>query len=100
MPSGRRQCSMPFEESWKNRALHTIQYVPASDSLTTLHLEIRASWMQIRSEIGRRLPVLLYHHVGPARFGTVPELTVSPDKFDRQMRLLGRCGYVGIRPSD
>jgi peptidoglycan/xylan/chitin deacetylase (PgdA/CDA1 family) len=54
----------------------------------------------LQSEIGRRLPVLLYHHIGPARSGTFPELTVSSEKFDRQMRWLARWGYVGIRPSD
>ncbi len=53
-----------------------------------------------RSKIRRKLPVLLYHHVGPARFGTFPKLTISPEEFERQMRLLVRWGYVGIGPSD
>ena len=57
-------------------------------------------WKPLQSEIERRLPVLLYHHIGPARSGTFPELTVSSEKFDRQMRWLARWGYVGIRPSD
>jgi peptidoglycan/xylan/chitin deacetylase (PgdA/CDA1 family) len=46
------------------------------------------------------LPVLLYHHVGPQRRGTYPELTVTPQCFERQMSWLARRGYVGIRPSD
>ena len=48
-----------------------------------------------------RLPVLLYHHVGPsssdARYAS---LSISPEKFERQVRWLARNGYSGIRPSD
>ncbi|HZW90774.1 MAG TPA: glycosyltransferase, partial [Myxococcaceae bacterium] len=58
------------------------------------------SWQALRSEFGARLPVLLYHHVGPARPATYPELTVSPERFERQVRWLARHGYVGICPSD
>ena len=58
------------------------------------------SWRALRSEFGARLPVMLYHHVGPARPATYPELTVSPERFERQVRWLARHGYVGIRPSD
>lgn len=47
-----------------------------------------------------RLPVLLYHHVGPSRPGTFPELTVSAERFERHLRWLVRRGYVGIRPAD
>jgi peptidoglycan/xylan/chitin deacetylase (PgdA/CDA1 family) len=51
-------------------------------------------------EVGTRLPVLLYHHIGPSRPGTFPQLTISPKTFERQVRWLARLGYVGIRPSD
>jgi len=47
-----------------------------------------------------RLPILLYHHVGPSRSGTFLDLTVSPEKFRRQVGWMARSGYVGIRPSD
>ena len=47
-----------------------------------------------------RLPVLLYHHVGPSRPGTFPELTVSAERFARHVSWLVRRGYVGIRPAD
>ncbi len=70
---------------------------------TTLHRIARGevgSWRALQSEFGRRLPVLLYHHVGPPRPGTYPSLTVSPQRFERQMRWLDRRGYTGIRPSD
>lgn len=58
------------------------------------------SWQALQREFGRKLPVLLYHHVGPRRPGTSVPLTVSPGKFERQVRWLARRGYVGIRPSD
>jgi peptidoglycan/xylan/chitin deacetylase (PgdA/CDA1 family)/glycosyltransferase involved in cell wall biosynthesis len=57
------------------------------------------SWEAFQAEFGMRLPVLLYHHVGPLRPGTYPELTVSPEKFERQIRWLARRGYVGVPPS-
>ena len=47
-----------------------------------------------------RLPVLMYHHVGPVRRGTFAFLTVSPGSFGAHVRWLARQGYVGIRPSD
>jgi peptidoglycan/xylan/chitin deacetylase (PgdA/CDA1 family)/GT2 family glycosyltransferase len=58
------------------------------------------SWTQLKREFGVCLPVLLYHHVGPLRPGTNPELTVTPEMFESQMRWLARRGYVGIRPAD
>jgi peptidoglycan/xylan/chitin deacetylase (PgdA/CDA1 family) len=58
------------------------------------------SWKALQHEFGMRLPVLLYHHVGPRRPGTIPGLTVSPERFERQVRWLARRGHVGIRPSD
>jgi glycosyltransferase involved in cell wall biosynthesis/peptidoglycan/xylan/chitin deacetylase (PgdA/CDA1 family) len=58
------------------------------------------SWRALQREFGMRLPVLLYHHVGPSRPGTVPGLTVSPERFERQVRWLAGRGYTGISPSD
>jgi peptidoglycan/xylan/chitin deacetylase (PgdA/CDA1 family)/GT2 family glycosyltransferase len=58
------------------------------------------SWENLVREFGMILPVLLYHHVGPARPGTYPELTVSPKAFERHMAWLAAHGYTGIRPSD
>ncbi|MFL5455358.1 MAG: polysaccharide deacetylase family protein [Myxococcales bacterium] len=39
------------------------------------------------------LPILLYHHVGPARPGTHPWLTVAPERFQTQMNWLLRRRY-------
>jgi peptidoglycan/xylan/chitin deacetylase (PgdA/CDA1 family)/glycosyltransferase involved in cell wall biosynthesis len=58
------------------------------------------SWKTLQGEFGMRLPVLLYHHVGPLRPETIPGLTVSPERFERQVGWLARRGYTGICPSD
>jgi peptidoglycan/xylan/chitin deacetylase (PgdA/CDA1 family) len=58
------------------------------------------SWRNFNREFATRLPVLLYHHVGPVRPQTHLSLTVSPAAFARQVRCLARKGYQGISPSD
>lgn len=58
------------------------------------------SWQDFKGEFGMRLPVLLYHHVGPERPGTMLGLTVSPERFERHVRWLSRRGYRGICPTD
>lgn len=42
---------------------------------------------------------LLYHHVGQATPGTYPDLTISPQEFERQIGWLSRRGYTGICPA-
>ena len=51
------------------------------------------------AEAGPRL-LLLYHHVGPSRPGIDSKLTLSPQRFEQQMRWLARRGYAGVKPSD
>jgi peptidoglycan/xylan/chitin deacetylase (PgdA/CDA1 family) len=58
------------------------------------------SWDALCREFGIRLPVLIYHHVGPMQPNTYPELTISPQQFERQVSWLARHGYVGICSSD
>ncbi len=58
------------------------------------------SWEALESEFGVRLPVLLYHHVGPVHPGTIRGLTVSPERFEQQVRWLAGHGYQGICPAD
>jgi peptidoglycan/xylan/chitin deacetylase (PgdA/CDA1 family) len=70
---------------------------------TSLHraaLRETGSWRALQREFGMRLPVLMYHHVGPSIPHTYAELTVLPKQFERQIRWLARRGYVGIRPAD
>jgi peptidoglycan/xylan/chitin deacetylase (PgdA/CDA1 family)/GT2 family glycosyltransferase len=57
-------------------------------------------WGTWQRDFGARLPVLMYHHVGPPRPDVHPALTVSPARFRDQMRWLGRHGYVGITAAD
>ena len=59
-----------------------------------------AGWHQLQSSFGKRLPVLMYHHVGPPQKNFDPDLTIPTDKFKAQIRYLAMRGYVGIRPSD
>jgi peptidoglycan/xylan/chitin deacetylase (PgdA/CDA1 family) len=47
-----------------------------------------------------KLPVLLYHRVGPPRLGPHPELSVPPAQFRREVALLARLGYRAIAPSE
>jgi len=63
-------------------------------------LRMAGSWKALENEFGRKLPVFLYHHIGPPRPGTISDLTISPKEFERQVRWLARRGFVGIRPSD
>ncbi len=58
------------------------------------------AWKRMRCEFGMRLAVLLYHHVGPPRTTTHPELTISPAAFERHIRWLARRGYSGITAAD
>ena len=54
----------------------------------------------IPSRLKVRLPILLYHHVGPPRPAFVPRLTISPAAFERQIRWLAERGYSSIVASD
>ncbi len=83
----------------RNAAVHLLSGV---ERITRLRSTVRAcgSWKDLEKEFDRKLPVLLYHHVGPFRAGTYRELTVSPKKFEKQVRWLTRRGYVGIKPAD
>jgi hypothetical protein len=59
-------------------------------------LSVAGSWEALRSEFDRKLPGLLYHHVGPSPSGDPQAITVSPERFEQQMRWLARRGYTGI----
>jgi peptidoglycan/xylan/chitin deacetylase (PgdA/CDA1 family)/GT2 family glycosyltransferase len=54
------------------------------------------SWTRLRAEFGMTLPVLLYHHVGPSGVGLPPELSVTPDRFEQEIRRLVGQGYSAI----
>ena len=46
---------------------------------------------------GATVPILMYHNVAvPPPDARIPALYVSPDRFERQMRLLARLGFRGV----
>jgi peptidoglycan/xylan/chitin deacetylase (PgdA/CDA1 family) len=63
-------------------------------------IKIAGSWNSLKRQFGQRLPVLLYHHVGPERPGTFAGLTVSQKKFQEQVRWLSERGFQLITSSD
>jgi peptidoglycan/xylan/chitin deacetylase (PgdA/CDA1 family) len=74
----------------------------AAQSLATVRGAAGAagSWRALRREFRLRLPVLIYHHVGPRPADTYPELTVSGRAFARHLRWLARWGFTGIQPAN
>jgi glycosyltransferase involved in cell wall biosynthesis/peptidoglycan/xylan/chitin deacetylase (PgdA/CDA1 family) len=78
------------------------QFLHKAEGIMRMRSSLRAmgSWDALTNGFDRKLTVLMYHHVGPLRPGTIPAMTVSPDQFERQLRWLKKRGYVGIKPSD
>jgi peptidoglycan/xylan/chitin deacetylase (PgdA/CDA1 family) len=58
------------------------------------------SWKALRREFGARLPILMYHSIGPLREGFDAFLTISPKMFDSHLRWLARRGYTPIHLTD
>jgi peptidoglycan/xylan/chitin deacetylase (PgdA/CDA1 family) len=50
--------------------------------------------------VDRKLPVLMYHHVGPASAGEHRDVSITPEKFERHIQCIKRWGYETIWPSD
>lgn len=65
----------------------------ARHPVRTLHDGLRRLWP-------RRLPILMYHNVGPIPPEDPFALTVAPGQFERQMGWLLARGYQTIWPSD
>jgi peptidoglycan/xylan/chitin deacetylase (PgdA/CDA1 family) len=63
-------------------------------------MEVAGGWEKLMDELGRRLPVLLYHSVGPLVPGTYTHLTTSPEAFRNQMEWLREHGFTAIHPAD
>ena len=58
------------------------------------------SWNALRREFGLRLPVLMYHNIGPLRDGFDVYLTVSPELLERHLKWIRKHGYTPIRVAD
>jgi peptidoglycan/xylan/chitin deacetylase (PgdA/CDA1 family)/GT2 family glycosyltransferase len=52
----------------------------------------------IARDFGRRLPVLMYHHVGPARSSPGARYSISPERFENDLRWIRRWGFHTITP--
>ena len=89
-------CRFPPMQKLGHRLLGTGRGVAEFRSATRQ----AGSWKILASEYGKRLPVFLYHHVGPNRPGMHPGLNVSSESFERHVRWLARRGYAGICPAD
>jgi peptidoglycan/xylan/chitin deacetylase (PgdA/CDA1 family)/glycosyltransferase involved in cell wall biosynthesis len=86
--------------TWFRRfGVRVLQRRMATETLRAA-VEEAGSWRSFRDEFGMRLPVLLYHHVGPPAPGVPGYLRIAPEKFERQVRWLARHGYKGVRASD
>jgi peptidoglycan/xylan/chitin deacetylase (PgdA/CDA1 family) len=58
------------------------------------------SWNALQQDYGARLPILMYHGVGPLRKGADPFLNIPLKMFDNQMRWLSRKGFTPIHLAD
>ena len=84
---------MRLKEDWLLGAESNLNMLSAA-------VDEAGSWQKFRSEFWVRLPVLLYHHIGEAKRGAFPELTIEPGPFAHQMQWLDENGYVPIATSD
>lgn len=63
-------------------------------------VQAAGSWKALEAQFGKRLPVLMYHHIGDPRPGAYPELTTTVFEFQRQIQWLARHGYTSIKVTD
>lgn len=54
----------------------------------------------LRGAGARRVPVFMYHHIGPYPPGCCEGLSITPEVFERQIRWLARRGFNTIRTAD
>jgi peptidoglycan/xylan/chitin deacetylase (PgdA/CDA1 family)/glycosyltransferase involved in cell wall biosynthesis len=87
--------SLPAARAAGVRMLHQRQFAVMLRSAAA----VPGSAAALRREFGCRLPVLLYHHVGPPVAGSYPSLTVTPRRFEEQVRWLSRTGHESITPA-
>ena len=78
------------------RLLMTQQNIAAYRSAT----RETGSWKALQREFGARLPILMYHSIGPLREGFDPFLNISPEMFEDHLRWLSRRGYTPVYLAD
>ena len=86
-------------QAFRRAGVRLLQYGQACSAYRGA-MRAAGSWAALRQEFGMRLPVLVYHNVGPRRPGTNLSLTISAKQFERQIGWLAKRGYVAIRPAD
>jgi len=79
-----------------------VQMLRYRHALWRLHGAIKAAGNSttLQQVLGQRLPVLLYHHVGPLLPGAFAALTVTPEDFTEHMEWLHLHGFIPVRPED
>jgi peptidoglycan/xylan/chitin deacetylase (PgdA/CDA1 family)/glycosyltransferase involved in cell wall biosynthesis len=78
------------------RTLQTQQNIAAYRSA----VKTAGSWPVLLQEFDPKLPILMYHHVGPQRDGFDEFLNISPATFERHLRWLAKNGFTTIHLSD
>ncbi len=82
--------------SWFRRMGLRLLRIRSANSFFRSATKAAGGWGHLEAAFGRRLPVLLYHNIGPPQSADHAELTVSPAKFDRQLDWIQRFGYTPI----
>ena len=83
----------------RRAALHLLQ---AQQNVAAYRSATReaGSWQSLEHMFAPRLPVLMYHSIGPLRPGFDRYLTISPEMFEGDLQWLKNHGYTPIRCVD
>lgn len=88
--------NIPFCKRAAMRLFYTQQNIAGYRSA----VKASGSWQALCKEFGARLPILMYHNIGPLREGFDRYLTISSETFEDHLRWLSKHGYTPIRTSD
>jgi len=90
---------LPNRSGLRRIGLHLHQVCRTAAILAGARREA-GSWRALLKFFGPRLPVLLYHDIGPPTpLAENPSLTICPIIFERHLRCLRRLGYTSISAS-
>jgi peptidoglycan/xylan/chitin deacetylase (PgdA/CDA1 family)/glycosyltransferase involved in cell wall biosynthesis len=88
--------AVPFFRRLALRLLQTQQNIAAYRSA----VREAGSWKALQQEYGARLPILMYHSIGPLRPGFDRFLTIPAEMFEQHLRWLARSGFTPIHLAD
>ena len=90
----------PLTWTFENLGLRrtALRLLQAQQNIAAYRSAVReaGSWNALQQEYGARLPILMYHSIGPLREGFDAFLTISPEMFEQHLRWLKRRGYTTI----